>query len=187
MSTVQTLTSSFKCPQRHSSSQTTLNCYQSLPFSSHFYFTAARLILCAVKSLVSREWYITKYEDITITQKVLVTNPFRVSRKDMTIEEQSSHHTLALPESTKRVRVLDESTNKWIDTEPISLTSQLAYNVEELSLLAKTLYDRLQNQEKGNSDINEKNKKDKKTSSYDNKERKTTNHSNKKSKPNGIT
>jgi hypothetical protein len=40
---------------------------------------------------------------------------------------------LALPES---VRVLDESTNKWIDTEPISLTTQLSGNVESLSLLA---------------------------------------------------
>jgi len=46
---------------------------------------------------------------------------------------QASHHMLALPES---VRVLDESTNKWIDTEPISLTTQLSGNVESLSLLA---------------------------------------------------
>lgn len=63
----------------------------------------------AVKSTVTREWYKAQYEDLDLKQTVTITNPFRVSRKSMTIEEKSSSFLLSLPASTKRLRVLEGS------------------------------------------------------------------------------
>jgi hypothetical protein len=48
--------------------------------------------LGAVKSHVSKEWFLQQYEDKSLTKKVVVTNPFRVQLKTLTIHESKNHH-----------------------------------------------------------------------------------------------
>lgn len=70
-------------------------------------------------------------------KKVRVTNPFSVSMKSMTFKEKSSDYLLALPYSSKREKVLDNS-DKWIDTRPKNVQS-LSGDAESLAIIVTTL------------------------------------------------
>lgn len=52
---------------------------------------------------------------------VVVTNPFRVQLKTLTIRKQESSFILGMPSSTKRERVEDNE-GKWVDTKPVHIT-----------------------------------------------------------------
>ena len=70
-------------------------------------------------------------------KKVRVTNPFSVSMKSMTLKEKSSDYLLALPDSSKREKVLDNS-DKWISTRPKNVQS-LSGDAESLAFIVTTL------------------------------------------------
>lgn len=71
----------------------------------------------ALKSYVSKEWFIEQYSDPKITQKIEVTNPFKVNLKNFTVLKQQSSFTLAFPSSNKRIKIND-SQDQWVDTKP---------------------------------------------------------------------
>jgi len=77
--------------------------------------------LGAVKSHVSKEWFLQQYEDKSLTKMVVVTNSFRVQLKTLTIRKQESSFIQGMPSSTKRERVEDNE-GKWVDTKPVHIT-----------------------------------------------------------------
>ena len=72
-------------------------------------------------SHVSKEWFLQQYEDKSLTKMVVVTNPFRVQLKTLTIRKQESSFIPGMPSSTKRERVEDNE-GKWVDTKPVHIT-----------------------------------------------------------------
>lgn len=57
--------------------------------------------------------------------------------KSMTIKEKSTDYLLALPDSSKKEKVLDNS-DKWIDTRPKNVQS-LSGDAESLAIIVTTL------------------------------------------------
>src|SRR3954471_3928669 len=72
-----------------------------------FAFWEKKFPAIARLSHVSKEWFLQQYEEKSLTKMVVVTNPFRVQLKTLTIRKQESSFILGMPSSTKRERVED--------------------------------------------------------------------------------
>ena len=86
-----------------------------------FEFWEKKFPAIARLSHVSKEWFLQQYEEKSLTKMVVVTNPFSVQLKTLTIRKQESSFILGMPSSTKRERVEDNE-GKWVDTKPVHIT-----------------------------------------------------------------
>jgi len=99
----------------------------------------------ALKSYVSKEWFISQYADPKLTQKIEVTNPFKVNLKSLTVFQQQSSFTLAFPSSQKRIHVND-SQDQWVDTKPSHIEKVPGLN-DSVQILIKALLHKIPDQQ----------------------------------------